>query len=337
MSELFDIFTKLDHLINFVFSSNPLFENSKNLAIIYAINNCHDDYKNRGLQNIMAKYLHDALTQNRDFISIMHSQNHFSAFLRVLDWLENLTTFTLCHLDYLIMRQAQNISTLSIEKIIIKLFDSKINEKLTIEINGRFVQLEQSSKPNNLFFSSHKNSNNLKFNFLVLNSNLWNLTHYCDVSQSQEIGVFNKEFSSWYSRKFHGQHVQYLDQYSRSTLSLTLLTLVKEKLLSSSPHTNEDNFSSILADTRFKINLNFHQDKNNIEIPNPLDYKAEPTVVEDNNERVINYTMSIQAAIVKIMKTKKNLDKNLLINDIFECLKGLEITPKMVAYSVVFL
>ncbi|KAF0986177.1 hypothetical protein HZS_5381 [Henneguya salminicola] len=187
MSELFDIFTKLDNFINLVFSSNPIFDDSKNLAIIYAINNCHDDLRNRGLQNIMAKYLHDALTKNKDFISTMHSQNHFIAFLRVLDLLEHLTTFTSSHLNYLVMRQAQNICTLSIEKEIIKLFDSKIDEKLTIEINDRFLDLKKSSEQNNLFFSSHRNSNNLKFNFLMLKSTLWNYTHYCDISQPREV------------------------------------------------------------------------------------------------------------------------------------------------------
>ncbi|KAF0987586.1 hypothetical protein HZS_5740 [Henneguya salminicola] len=379
LSELGEIFKKYDHLIGFWSNWNPLFEEAKNSAFSYVINNCFDRSNNQGAPKIMAKYVHNVLILTPELCHNMRNQQHFMTLVRALDFLEDKSIFKANHLDFMASRLVENKTSLTAEREIIKLFCSTFDNDFTSDMNKMISDIEESYKLSDLFYTFCPYIGSFNSSFLILASSVWPLAHVNDVGLPHEISSMYANFDNWYSHRFNGRRIRFLDQYTRvelkisysnstyifnvsgfqasvlnlfgknysysyaellkhtshsyKTLSLTLLTLVKENIILSSCIINEDDLNNISDDTKFSINLNYYNKNDIIKIPNPLDYKTE-TIININRNNIMDCDLTIQAAIIRILKRERILDRQFLIHNTIEYLSRFKISRDSIIKNI---
>ncbi|KAF1743921.1 hypothetical protein MXB_5312, partial [Myxobolus squamalis] len=368
---LADIFSHFDQLVIYAFGGDPIFQEAKNSAYNYTINNCFDETpRAQNSSKLMAKFIHILLMQYPEACRRVRKQTHFINLIRALEHIENTEIFKASVIELLADRLLNNTSiSYQAELEVVKLLGEKLNEDFICEMDKMIIDVQENKMLNGSFFTESSPYAAFQPYINILTSTAWPYTHLSDISLPCEIMTLYNEFEKWYIDRFNGRRLMFLDHLTRvvleisfannsisidasvlilfqssnslsffmiqketnlehKMLAITLYTLVEASLLICSFNINEHNISDIPPLAVFSLNREFDSQNQCIKILHPINIKTK--TMEFENTEGFDINLTTQAAIVKIVKHNKVLDRQVLIYHVLDCLNKFKVSKDLI-------
>jgi len=143
--------------------------------------------------------------------------------------------------------------------------------------------------------------------------------NYTFVTSTYQMGIL-LQFNT--NEKMSTEDLQIATQLTASTLSNTLLSLIKTKVLKVDPApagTEED--PKIEKDSTFTLNMGFRSKRQKVNINIPMRKEKEEESEDIHKTVEEDRKLQIQAAIVRIMKMRKRLQHGALMSEVISQLQ----------------
>ena len=295
--------------------------------------------KNVSISDNLNKY-YDHLIKNNELDAIDNS-------IFIINYLDDYDIFIKYYQKYLAKRLLSN-SNLENEQNII----NQIKDICGFDYSNRLIKMISDIKLSNDITLEYNQFNKSNTSFNIITSGIWPLVSI----NSNLISVINddiKKFTDLYDSKYNGRKLQWCDKLSRaevstiflkkkysftvSTYQLGILLLFNSydtltiKLISEYLNIDIEILTDpanilvkskllILENEEYKINYNYKSKnlKKNLNITLKVDKVKENKKIVEESETDMNFIL--QSIIIKIMKTRKELDHDILVN---ECITNI--------------
>ena len=295
--------------------------------------------KNVSISDNLNKY-YDHLIKNNELDAIDNS-------IFIINYLDDYDIFIKYYQKYLAKRLLSN-SNLENEQNII----NQIKDICGFDYSNRLIKMISDIKLSNDITLEYNQFNKSNTSFNIITSGIWPLVSI----NSNLISVINddiKKFTDLYDSKYNGRKLKWCDKLSRaevstiflkkkysftvSTYQLGILLLFNSydtltiKLISEYLNIDIEILTDpanilvkskllILENEEYKINYNYKSKnlKKNLNITLKVDKVKENKKIVEESETDMNFIL--QSIIIKIMKTRKELDHDILVN---ECITNI--------------
>ena len=290
--------------------------------------------KNVSISDNLNKY-YDHLIKNNELDAIDNS-------IFIINYLDDYDIFIKYYQKYLAKRLLSN-SNLENEQNII----NQIKDICGFDYSNRLIKMISDIKLSNDITLEYNQFNKSNTSFNIITSGIWPLVSI----NSNLISVINddiKKFTDLYDSKYNGRKLKWCDKLSRaevstiflkkkysftvSTYQLGILLLFNSydtltiKLISEYLNIDIEILTDpanilvkskllILENEEYKINYNYKSKnlKKNLNITLKVDKVKENKKIVEESETDMNFIL--QSIIIKIMKTRKELDHDILVNE----------------------
>ncbi|KII62921.1 Cullin-1 [Thelohanellus kitauei] len=221
MPRLHEIFTQYDERIKSTFINDVVFEDLKNQAYSYLINNCFDIHGSLKISTLLARYINIMMTKNADSSRCLRSIPLFQTYFRAVEFLRDKDDFKTAYIHYLSKRLiSSSTRSFPIEEEIITELTSRFGEELTDDMMKMCSDIGTSQMKNQRFYEERPAPIINPPYFQLLFTGSWPLTHKSDLILPPGVREFYEKFEGWFLGQEKSKKLKFLDHLSLVDLKM---------------------------------------------------------------------------------------------------------------------